>query len=114
MIGTRSPWGEIKDATHIDGTPQGVVFVSTASHGGFYVPPVLLNSMYEPFVMGDGGRFLEDRRQGWFEEDCDALLVLGQWPAAATPGQRRGLTDSLSLMHGDEAADLARVGVSLC
>lgn len=61
-----SPWGEVQDARHVG---QGVYFVSTASHGGLYVPKGMLDAM--PAVLrcnrySGGGQ--------WFEEDVEWAL----------------------------------------
>lgn len=88
--GSASPWGVIDWAREI---APGIVSVSTASHGGFYVSRERLATMPEALarvptyversagvkivtVAGDGfgGR--------WYEEDCDAALVALAWPEA--------------------------------
>ena len=58
-----SPWGAVQDR---EAVADGVVFVSTASHGGFHVSAKLNNTIPEPF-RHDGG---------WYEEDVDYSIVI--------------------------------------
>lgn len=76
---TTSPWGPVTDATPY-GTPGDdhcLWFVSTASHGGFYVPPMPLRRIpieaRRATWNGQGVR-------GWFEEDRDATLIVVFFP----------------------------------
>lgn len=63
-----SPWGAIQ---HCDQSSQeGVYFIMTAGHGGFYVAPELRSripreAQEAAFVYRSQGW------EGWFEEDCD-------------------------------------------
>lgn len=59
--GGLSPWGVIDDASEIR---PGIWFVFTPSHGGLYLEPDALEAMPEP----------ARSRDGWYEEDCEALL----------------------------------------
>lgn len=69
--GDPSPWGLVQNADVFG--PHAVV-VSTASHGGVWVAPVVLARILVRFrTTGYSG-------QGWFEEDCDwciPYLALG-------------------------------------
>lgn len=70
-VGDPSPWGEI---THVTEHAPGVAFVSTASHGGFFVDareeriPLNLRLWGEEWSHGWGCE--------WFEEDCCAHAVV--------------------------------------
>lgn len=73
--GSASPWGPIQTVTKL---ADGIVSVTTASHGGICVSPSLLAKMpvkSTPYSEG-----------GWFEEDCDWALVALCFPYAFTPG----------------------------
>ena len=72
-IGGASPWGAIDSVTPIG--DDGAAFVTTAGHGGIYLPPALAARM-PPTVVTDS--FLNDAQ--WWEEDCDwawPVLFLG-------------------------------------
>lgn len=64
-VGGRSPWGKIDHVTEI---AEGVWFVSTPGHGGFKLSRKRQNEMPKTLK----------REKGWYEEDCEAdLVVLG-------------------------------------
>jgi hypothetical protein len=70
-VGGSSPWGRIQSVKVF---ADGVVFVSTAGHGGFWLSTERnrdLQSMM-PFNTFAGGC--------WYEEDCDACLVAAAFP----------------------------------
>lgn len=66
----RTPWGPAQHATE---HAPGITFYSTAGHGGFYLSPARLAEMPEA-----------DRSLGWYEEDCEAVRVLVNFPAFFT------------------------------
>lgn len=70
---TSSPWGAVQHITQI---AEGIVSVSTASHGGIKVSDERLALMPENMrsTTYSGG--------GWFEEDCDWCLVAVTFPEA--------------------------------
>jgi hypothetical protein len=59
----QTPWGPSQECRSYG---AGLIFVSTASHGGFYVFPELLAQMPEYF----------HRNDGWYEEDCEWAMVV--------------------------------------
>ena len=70
---TYSPWGEIQTQEEI---AEGIICVSTASHGGYWVDDDLFASMPTALkcnVYGTGQ---------WFEEDCEVALVVLAFPDA--------------------------------
>ncbi|HUV68843.1 MAG TPA: hypothetical protein VMW15_04220 [Terracidiphilus sp.] len=64
----QTPWGPSQECKSCG---DGLVFVSTASHGGFYVPPEMLAQMPEYFR----------RNNGWYEEDCEWAMVVISFPS---------------------------------
>lgn len=73
---TYTPWGA-PDTVEPIGT-NGIAFVSTSSHGGFYVPPALNARVpAEHRVIS----FNRQGEAGWYEEDCDACLVVLAFPS---------------------------------
>ena len=64
-----TPWGE---AQTVKEWAPGIVEVSTASHGGFYISPIHMEKMIKwpsPFLKNE-----------WYEEDCDASYVFASFP----------------------------------
>lgn len=78
-----TPWGP---AVSVEQIAPGIVFVETASHGGFY-----LDETRNGQVPGHWRRASFNRRalDGWYEEDCDACLIVvafpQEFPAEALP-----------------------------
>lgn len=58
-----TPWGESQDVRRV---ASGVLWVSTASHGGYYVDSVAREQIPHEWRT----------RDGWYEEDCEALIPL--------------------------------------
>ena len=74
----RTPWGvaqETRTIGEVDG--QSIRFVSTASHGGYYVPAALLHYIPEAHqqraITWSGSR-------NWYEEDCEWASVCAAFP----------------------------------
>ena len=64
-VNSRSPWGTIDDATKL---ADGIVFVSTPSHGGIWLSPdrvAQLPKGYDSFIGSNT----------WHEEDNDAPMI---------------------------------------
>lgn len=97
-IGDWSPWGWIDSVDHYG---EGICFVSTASHGGFYVAPWLANLM-APTVLECA--FNDQGRNGWFEEDCDAALVIASFPDRFEPEVVAQAKESIKYHHKSVAA----------
>lgn len=74
FIGKSSPWGRIQDEEII---AEGIVYVSTASHGGIWVAPELLGRVKRE--MRDYAAYWSGSSQ-WFEEDCAAQCVVVSFP----------------------------------
>lgn len=74
-----SPWGRVQSAERIgDG---GIWQVSTASHGGMFVPDALLSR-----VSAEGRAFARkwSGSEAWFEEDCAVCYVVAAFPELFT------------------------------
>ncbi len=76
--GDASPWGTIQ---HVTDLGQGVFSVSTAGHGGIYVPPAMLKHIPEP-DQAYAQTWSGDRH--WYEEDCAAAIPLFWIPGLNT------------------------------
>ena len=74
FVGKYSPWGIVQDEETI---ADGIVYVSTASHGGIWVSPELLGRVQE--AMRDYAAYWSGSSQ-WFEEDCAAQCVVVSFP----------------------------------
>lgn len=74
LKGKSSPWGIVQDEEQI---ADGIIYVSTASHGGIWVAPELLHLLTD--VMKDYAAYWSGSSQ-WFEEDCAAQCVVVSFP----------------------------------
>lgn len=74
FVGKNSPWGIVQDEETI---ADGIVYVSTASHGGIWVSPELLGRVQE--AMRDYAAYWSGS-SSWFEEDCAAQCVVVSFP----------------------------------
>lgn len=82
---TYSPWGPVQ---HAEVIADGIVQVDTASHGGFFLSPARLLQMpreFHGFNTWAGGP--------WFEEDCDATLVVLSFPDLFSPSWVKNALD---------------------
>ncbi len=82
-----TPWGH---ADIIHPVADGVVFVSTPSHGGYWLSDDRLAKIPNHWRLA---RYRPSSDSPWFEEDCDWVLVAltfpGLFPAeAAEPAKR--------------------------
>lgn len=66
---TSTPWGAPQT---VDDIGEGVCFVSTASHGGYYVPPAVNERIPAHWRAISWNN---QAARGWYEEDCDWALV---------------------------------------
>lgn len=75
IVPTETPWGPIQTRKEYG---EGITFVSTASHGGFYVAPDLNKLIPEErrLATWNGGQGM----RGWYEEDCDSCIVVLAFP----------------------------------
>lgn len=81
--GSRTPWGPVQDLTHI---ADGIVEVGTGSHGGMKLSPQ--RNRQVPTALRTSS--------GWYEEDCEAQIVLMTFPdeyAASRTRERRSDND---------------------
>jgi hypothetical protein len=74
--GHHTPWGPAQDVIPV-ANGEGIAFVSTASHGGYYVPAAMLAKMPLAARLAS---FNGQGLVGWFEEDCDWCLVVLSFP----------------------------------
>ena len=97
-----TPWG-VPDSVRC--IAAGIWWVSTPSHGGYWLSPDRLAAMPEPFkvlkTFGSVG-------PQWFEEDCDWAIVALAFPAemAVEPAERnaemfRAARDTFAACHLD-------------
>jgi len=79
QVKRQTPWGIADFATSFG---PGVTFYTTPSHGGFFVAT--------PDAMPESLRKRSDRYCGfqWYEEDCEAALVVVAHPELFTPDER--------------------------
>ncbi|OCI32873.1 DUF7007 domain-containing protein [Oerskovia enterophila] len=81
--GSRTPWGPVQHLVHV---ADGIVEVGTGSHGGMKLSPQ--RNQQVPTALRTSS--------GWYEEDCEAQIVLMTFPdeyAASRARERRGNND---------------------
>ena len=71
-----TPWG--KAQTEAD-TAEGIKWVTTASHGGYYLSKERMAELRQKLPTAPAGIAASDGG-GWFEEDCDWCAVPLAWP----------------------------------
>jgi hypothetical protein len=71
-VGSPSPWGTVEVYT---AHPNGCVSVSTASHGGVWVPPDRLECI-PPKLRAYGARWSKGWGEQWYEEDIAAVAPM--------------------------------------
>jgi hypothetical protein len=78
IVKTATPWGK---SQHVTRFATGVNFYSTAGHGGFKLSTLVNNLI--PNYFKDASLFNKLGWRGWYEEDCDAaivIVILASWP----------------------------------
>jgi hypothetical protein len=78
---TETPWGAADQVSPIG---DGIAYISTPSHGGVYVPPEL-NEQIPAEWREASWRGLA--KAGWYEEDCDAAMVILTFPHSFARGE---------------------------
>ena len=76
----QTPWGK---SDSIEDIGNGILAVTTPSHGGYYVPLVLWATMPEPYQKTFAGGT-------WYEEDCDWAKVVLSFPKLFSPEEYQG------------------------
>lgn len=74
-----TPWGQADSVTDIG---AGILFVTTPSHGGYFVPKPL-NSLIP--IAWKTASFNARGMMGWYEEDCDWCMVALAFPTTFPP-----------------------------
>jgi len=98
LNGKSSPWGIVQDEEVI---AEGIIYVSTASHGGIWVARELLPRISEE--MKDYAKYWSGSSQ-WFEEDCAAQCVVVSFPEYFPADQVERAWDSVRRYVTKEAA----------
>lgn len=80
--GSDTPWGTAENVTIFD---NGIVAMSTSSHGGFYVPPHL-NEQVPAYARAATWQMRGER--GWYEEDVDWSWLALTFPHLFTQAER--------------------------
>ena len=102
-VGGPSPWGAI-DA--VENIAEGVVFVSTPSHGGVWLSGERLAGM--PLYLLAPSQFYQAGSH-WFEEDCEVMRVVVAFPELFKTPKEDALK---SLLAMNEAVRTAAQGVA--
>lgn len=96
-----TPWGP---AQHVKEVAPGIVAISTAGHGGYWLSPERMKEFNKvlPGVhpwLGNGGE-----AGLWLEEDCDWALAVLVWPALFKPDDRYNAYRSVQHRKDDKDA----------
>lgn len=101
MTITRTPWGAPQQIEQIG---EGVCFVRTAGHGGFFVPPELNRRVPAKWRAIS---FNGQARNGWYEEDCDAVMVVLTFPHLFPVDALACATEAFNHWHAPKLAQSA-------
>lgn len=87
-INGHSPWGYIEHMTTI---ADGIVRVSTASHGGIWLSPARRAQLAEqsPHLLRAVENYSWVQKPAWWEEDCEATIPLLAFWDDLPPSLRR-------------------------
>lgn len=94
-VSTSTPWGTAQTAKSL---AHGIVWYTTASHGGCHVSPKLLETMPE-YLRGDACA-----PHGWFEEDCAWAMVAIAFPQHFTIKDRATAIDTMRQYYPEQWA----------
>jgi len=97
-----TPWGPAQTADQI---APGIVLYTTAGHGGFHLNAERNAQVRDEFKNGDA--FMEQRCIGWYEEDCDAAIVIFTFPEFFAPEQYILAVETLKNWHKDAWLSIA-------
>jgi len=79
-VGSYSPWGTIDQCRVV---AEGIVFVSTPSHGGFWLSPERLTEILE--ISHELRKRFGEYPGCWYEEDCESSKVVFAFPDLFPP-----------------------------
>lgn len=99
-IGSPSPWGQVE---HAESVIPGIVWVSTASHGGFWVAPQPNMALLRAGVESLNYYHRDAGWAGWYEEDCLWSLVAVAYPETMRRGPFANTPNAL-----ETAAEMAK------
>lgn len=83
-----TPWGQ---PDHVDHVAPGIDFYSTPSHGGYH-----LDLERQAHVKRTLPTFRPFAGAPWYEEDCDAAVVVLMFPEAF-PGRRESAAEAVRM-----------------
>jgi len=85
-----SPWGTVQHSRRF---ADGIWFVSTSSHGGYWLSEQRQKEFHEVEAFKDFG-------PQWLEEDCEACLVYLRWAGYATDEQIHDAIRTATVVSG--------------
>lgn len=88
-----TPWGQPESVEQI---APGIQLYSTASHGGFYLDQK--SNAKIPFVL-KASSFCRQGFSGWYEEDCDAAIVVYCFKEHFNESTNKLAVESLKKFH---------------
>jgi hypothetical protein len=93
---TSTPWGT---PDRVEQVAEGIVFVSTMSHGGFYLSA---DRNAKVSLAWRRGSFNGRAMDGWYEEDSDYALVVLSFPELFDERQKGEAKRTFDYSHKDK------------
>ena len=102
-VGSLTPWGEAETAKENPGE-EGIVFVTTIGHGGFWLSDERLNEMPKELrKFGDSSPH-HPSWKGWFEEDCEWGAVALAFPEFFTTAHLKEARKMVNYLKGPSSS----------
>lgn len=96
----RTPWGDSQQSSRI---AEGIINISTASHGGIRLSPERQAKVARLFP-----RFISFAGGAWYEEDCDVAVVAIVFPESFSDAVIRAAVNSAHTLAESERTENAR------
>lgn len=93
---TSTPWGQAQTATKYG---RGVVYYSTAGHGGFHLSPKMNAEV--PDYLRTASAYAITKDKGWYEEDCEWAFVAVSLPDLFTVDEIVSALDTIRGYYPD-------------
>ena len=90
-----SPWGKVQHTTPV---ASGIVFLETASHGGYYLTP---DQNERISLVWRKASFNGNGLRGFYEEDCDWSMVCLAFPDLFPPDALLSAKTVFKNFHAD-------------
>ncbi len=100
-VGSNTPWGEVQSAKILT---DGIVFLSTAGHGGFYLSKEKNQTVNK----------LWRNVNGFYEEDCEWGIVCLTYPGFFSPEDQAAALRTIKNDWPDEYTSIFKQTIPIC